>query len=597
MSPNLGRRLRPRLRFDAFELDPVRGRLLRDGAPVELRPKAFRLLLHLAENGERVVTKAELLERLWPDGGGTEANLTVCVATVRRALGDDRRDPRYVVTVPTVGYRFTEVPRPVFDADPGHEVARIARLGMADFRWYDEEGPARTPGAASVETPRDDRTPLSHAVARALARLEGLEIVALDRIAPTEAETSGSEPDTTDRDVDTVLEGEIRRRGESLRVELGIWSEADRRRLWRHRLSLPLAEAHALPVRITRTLVHALRPAPRTLPLPGVQPAHDTSAAAEHFCDEAARTFWGKDTVRAPKLALDGFERALEIDPGLGRAHAGVAEVLLQMWIGGARTEPRTPERIRTHARRALELAPLSADAHRVQGSVRLCLDRDGAGAREHLLAALDFGPLDAANHDRYAFHLAAQDQCRAAVETMQRAVTLDPDAPRLAADLAIMHHFANDLPRALTVLDDLTCDHPDAAVGRLLAAWFRLGAGEVAQALPLLERLVTLLGSGPVTDALIGAGHAAVGDTDLAAHFGRRLDDAEQKGRGVPSLLRAMIPTAAGEVGEAIAHLQRACDEEHGYLPFLEADPFWRPILDHPSAAALRRSVLRARF
>src|SRR6266568_35732 len=64
-------------------------RLLRDGLPVPLKPKVFETLLVLVENGAHVMTKDELMARLWPDSFVEEANLAVNISQLRKALGDD----------------------------------------------------------------------------------------------------------------------------------------------------------------------------------------------------------------------------------------------------------------------------------------------------------------------------------------------------------------------------------------------------------------------------------------------------------------------------------------------------------------------------
>jgi DNA-binding winged helix-turn-helix (wHTH) protein/tetratricopeptide (TPR) repeat protein len=92
--------------FDTYRVDPVRRRLLRDGEPVSLTPKAFSILLVLLENRGEVVEKEELIRRVWPDTYVTEANLTQNVSSLRKALGERANDHRYVVTVPGQGYSF-----------------------------------------------------------------------------------------------------------------------------------------------------------------------------------------------------------------------------------------------------------------------------------------------------------------------------------------------------------------------------------------------------------------------------------------------------------------------------------------------------------
>src|SRR5215471_20917547 len=93
-------------RFGDFELDYSQRLLLRDGRPVALNPKAFDLLTALVENRGQLMTKDQLLERVWPGQFVEEGNLTVHMSTVRKALGERKNEQRYIVTVPGRGYQF-----------------------------------------------------------------------------------------------------------------------------------------------------------------------------------------------------------------------------------------------------------------------------------------------------------------------------------------------------------------------------------------------------------------------------------------------------------------------------------------------------------
>jgi len=92
--------------FDNFRLDVSNRTLLRDGAPVFLQAKAFDMLVALIESGGQLTGKDELFSRVWPDQTVEESNLTVQVSAIRRALGDNKDDPHYIITVPGHGYRF-----------------------------------------------------------------------------------------------------------------------------------------------------------------------------------------------------------------------------------------------------------------------------------------------------------------------------------------------------------------------------------------------------------------------------------------------------------------------------------------------------------
>lgn len=92
--------------FGPFQVDLAERLLRRDGAVVPLTPKASETLIALVESRGRLVGKDELMERLWPNTFVEEANLSNQISLLRKALGDDLAEPRYIETVPKRGYRF-----------------------------------------------------------------------------------------------------------------------------------------------------------------------------------------------------------------------------------------------------------------------------------------------------------------------------------------------------------------------------------------------------------------------------------------------------------------------------------------------------------
>jgi DNA-binding winged helix-turn-helix (wHTH) protein len=92
--------------FDEFRVDVRKRQLTREGEVVPLYSKAFELLLVLLQNSGQVLSKEELLERVWPDQILEEANLPVNISAIRRALGEKASQPRFIITIPGRGYRF-----------------------------------------------------------------------------------------------------------------------------------------------------------------------------------------------------------------------------------------------------------------------------------------------------------------------------------------------------------------------------------------------------------------------------------------------------------------------------------------------------------
>src|SRR5579871_2360848 len=93
-------------RFGPFTVDPAKRVLARDGVPVPLTPKAFDLLLFLAQNPNRVVTKEELLESVWAGTFVEEGNLSQNIFLLRKALAEQSGEAGMIVTIPRKGYQF-----------------------------------------------------------------------------------------------------------------------------------------------------------------------------------------------------------------------------------------------------------------------------------------------------------------------------------------------------------------------------------------------------------------------------------------------------------------------------------------------------------
>src|SRR5262245_22388009 len=92
--------------FDRFRIDAGERLLLRDGEIVPMTQKAFDVLFILVERRDRIVTKEELMNEVWPDTFVEEGNLAQNIYTLRKILGETLAGDDYIKTVPRRGYRF-----------------------------------------------------------------------------------------------------------------------------------------------------------------------------------------------------------------------------------------------------------------------------------------------------------------------------------------------------------------------------------------------------------------------------------------------------------------------------------------------------------
>ncbi len=145
---------RPLLRFDGIEFDAAELRLVREGEVIELQPKVSRLLEFLVSRAGQLVAKEELIDQLWPDTVVRKEALTQLVRKLRKALGDDAHQPRYVQTVTTRGYRF--LPQVMTVMVAAVEEAVVSRAWSPDGRhlaWTDETRLLVVPAAGGTARP------------------------------------------------------------------------------------------------------------------------------------------------------------------------------------------------------------------------------------------------------------------------------------------------------------------------------------------------------------------------------------------------------------------------------------------------------------
>lgn len=168
------------LAFPPFRLDPADQRLWRGSEPLELRPKTFAVLVYLAERPGKLVRNEELLDAVWEGAAVTPGTLNTSIRELRKVLGDDARQPRFIETVHRRGFRFVAAMK------GGHESATDpAGLTMAVGRCFD-----RLPEEQQQALTLRYRSGLSPAVA---GRGSGAALVfeALGRLGRELSEPSG----------------------------------------------------------------------------------------------------------------------------------------------------------------------------------------------------------------------------------------------------------------------------------------------------------------------------------------------------------------------------------------------------------------------
>ncbi len=131
--------------IENVEISASQCRLFRDGAERHLRRQAFQVLLYLIEQQGRVVGREELIRSVWHGAAVTDDSLGQCISEIREALGDSSRQPRYVKTLPKVGYQFIGPVTGRYETG-FTEAATGVRAGVSNPSETGRQAPSGVPG-------------------------------------------------------------------------------------------------------------------------------------------------------------------------------------------------------------------------------------------------------------------------------------------------------------------------------------------------------------------------------------------------------------------------------------------------------------------
>ncbi len=122
-------------RVGEWIVEPLRNQLVGPDGPARLEPRVMRLLTALAERAPRIVSREELTEEVWPGTFVTDEVLTQSVSELRKAFGDDPREPRFILTVPKRGYQLLVSPEPAERESPGGSETSPVTPGPRRWVW------------------------------------------------------------------------------------------------------------------------------------------------------------------------------------------------------------------------------------------------------------------------------------------------------------------------------------------------------------------------------------------------------------------------------------------------------------------------------
>ena len=287
----------------------------------------------------------------------------------------------------------------------------------------------------------------------ALAKVDGLRVAARTSSFSYKGRSEPAATVATELGVDLVIEGSVRRHKDSLKVNVSLINAAEGFPIWSETYQRSLDDVFDVQDEITRAVLDALGLAAATDGAVRMVVPHSADAEA---CDVywRARYFWNQRSPEGILRSVQYFNAAIDLDPGYALAHAGLADAYNQIGSYSTTRPLDLFPQARSAAQRALEVEPTLGEAHAALGYTQLVHDWNIPDAEDSFERAIELNPSYAFAHGWYALLSSFRHQHAIAIEQSRRGQALDPLSVHFAAHLGHMLYYANELDDAVEVLE-----------------------------------------------------------------------------------------------------------------------------------------------
>jgi len=576
VSPGADTRERRAVAFGAFRLDPE-GQLWRGKSAIPLPPKESALLGLLAEAEGRLLTKRDILDRIWPAQEVGEDSLTRCIRGLRRALGEGGRRGGTIETLHGRGYRLSApVHSPAVETRSESDRTAL-RVGVVPFDVVGARRESRYlgPGIAGEVTDqlarchRDGITILARQSARRLRR--GAED--LLRIAGQLR-------------LDYVVTGRLSVEGDERRLQVELVRVSDEALAWCEEFRSRRKLLPQLAAEIAESIAKELG---RRLPAPVVIPATCNDAPpAKSYLALLQGQFAGQlRTERGIRRGIECFEQAIAWAPDYAEAYAALAEAYLFQGKRGFVAPIDIAPRVRAAVDRALALNPGLVPALAALAYLRLDIDFDPQAA----LRAVERGNAIEPGNPRIEWMrgqiLHAEGRFDEALAAYRASMDADPFSPSTAASVPFTLYCAGRFDEALAEARAIAEREPEFALGHAVRAGIAAASGRRKEAIHGAELAESLARGDQLT---LGTCAWALGVAGRTAHAEAIRTALEQKAtrRYVAPSYLAVAAVGLGDEAGALAWLERGLEHRCMFLPMVAVDLRFAPLRGHPRFEAV---------
>jgi TolB-like protein/Tfp pilus assembly protein PilF len=553
------------VRFGTFEADFNGGELREHGLRIRLPRQAFQILDRLLAHPGAVVTRAELRQLLWPGRSYMDFDhgLNKAVNRLREALGDDAANPRFIQTVARRGYRFLA---PIAQ-EPDQAAPRRIRLAVLPF---ENLGPK-----AEQEFFGDG---LTEEMISELGRLSPARLGIIARTSAMQYKHSDKRVDEIGRElnVDYILEGSVRCMEGRVRITVQLIQVDDQTHLWAQSYDRDLADIFQVQREVASRVADSLA-------FELVPEFSGSGKIASPHAYEAylrGRYFWNRGSDSDARIAIEYFQRALQHDPSYALAWSAMADCYGRLVWYAALSPADGGELAKAAATRALELDPGLGEAHASLALVLFWYDWRWPEAENEFRRAAELAPNNADAHNWYAAHLNVMGRFDEAASQQRIAEELDPLSLTIAMNAADPSYFARRYDQAIEHLKSVLTREP-----RFIPAHYNLGRayaakGDYEEALSAFETAARLSGNRQASAAQA----YACARTGRLAEAKRMLEEMERlsKTRYLPAPQLGLIYLGLEEPEKALDLLEQGFEEKSYWMIYLRADPLYDGLRSH---------------
>lgn len=430
---------------------------------------------------------------------------------------------------------------------------------------------------------------MTESLLTSLSKIDGLKVISRGSVFRFKEQEIDPREVGRQLNVAAVLEGNVRRDENSVRVTVRLVSTEDGRVLWAgETYERALSDIFALQDEIARQVATELK-----FKLSGEAAQQLTRRYTDNV--EAyqlylkGRFFWNKRVPKELRKGIEYFEQAIKLDPNYALAYAGLADsyALLDLYSSGRQTKDYFLK-AKAAARKALEIDNTLAEAHTSLAYVKYYYDWDWSRAEDEFKRAIELNPNYATAHQWYAEYLFYMERFDESLAEINRAHELDPFSLAINTELGSPYFYMRQYDQALDKYRKAKEMDPHFFLATYCLALCYEQKG-------MYDEAINMLGGGKDVSAIVGYAYAVSGRRREAQNMLNRILEASKREYFSPYMI-ARIYAGLGEKDQAFQWLEKAREDQDERMVMLKVDQQFDGLRSDPRFTDLMRRVGLAR-